>query len=246
MDEINGELLGISSLKRTKIRSANRRRLYLVDKVMKHHLRVSGVGVMLVGVGSAITGCSAEDVIRALLLLIGLGLGGSGTDTGGSAAAAPPIVFYDGGTTNGNMGGRSGANAMCVAAATGVAANKTHKVAYLSVSSTDQLSNHLQFPGLPTNVPLVSLTGEKLAMNWADALDQSVGMSLIDANIFTVGTFWWSGSTSMGILNPNCTGWTISGAPTAFVGNKTSTNSDWLNGGQRACSTVLALLCVAY
>lgn len=39
-------------------------------------IRYSSVGVMLAGVGSAITGCSAEDAIKALLIWLALALGG--------------------------------------------------------------------------------------------------------------------------------------------------------------------------
>lgn len=216
-------------------------------------LRYSSVGVMLAGVGSAITGCTAEDAVKALLIWLALALGsGAGTtpDTGDSTPAAPTdIVLYDGGQHNGNLGGRAGADAICLDAATGTAADsgRTHHIAFLSVSSSDDLSNLNEFPDLDTDAPLVSLTGATVSSTFISAFDGAIDVSLAAAGVLGGGA-WWSGSGASGIAAETCKGWSSQSTDDSAVIGVSSSEFNWIDGTTTfPCSmSSIHVLCVAY
>lgn len=163
------------------------------------------------------------------------------------------IILYESGTASaGNMGGRSGANALC-------AANKpagfTNYAAFLSVSGSDSIAGRQAFAGLDTARTVRSKNGTLIANNWSDLLDGSIGSTLAGAGISLPSGYWWSGSNADGTVGLTCSGWTSSvnpasgSDPSGDWGTSNNTNSLWIYPGvvdRTFCADPTEVLCIAW
>ena len=135
-------------------------------------------------------------------------------------------MFSDGnGDTgyNGNRSGRSGLDATCTARkqAAYSSLSCTNIRAFISVSSSDSISNMPSNYKVPESAKIQTHNGTLIASNWADLLDGSLSVT---GNMRVSGLFedvtanppyFWTGSnSSSGSLTPatHCDGWTTSAA----------------------------------
>lgn len=208
-------------------------------------------------------GCSAEDAIKALLVLLALGAGaGDGKNTtgaGGGAAsigdATAELILYNAGQVNGSLGGRVGADALCVAAANpNLNPNYTHLKAFISIQTGDAISD-LPFP---TTLPIKSESGTTIFTDRTDMLDgNNPATSLFAAGVTPTGGLWWSASDDNGGYNTqggtrtNCNNFTTSASGEVGVLGDTDPlfplGAEWINAGAASpCNGTRYLLCMAY
>lgn len=228
-------------------------------------VRYGAVGVILAGVFSTIVGCSAQDAIRALLVILGLMLGSGGGEEGATAGTPPPvteIVIYSAGQHTGNLkaegngaNGREGADNLCIAAKPADVTNPTVR-AFITVDAfgpDDIASMPFNF-GVPTNLPVKttpSAGGAILVNTWGDLTgklpDTLDGLGITDpSDGGGVGSLlWWSGIPSGGIPF-TCQGWT-SESPIGWAGRTNSTFvPEWRSAASFDCNNQAELLCVAF
>jgi hypothetical protein len=138
------------------------------------------------------------------------------------------VLFRESDTLrNGNLGGRSGADALCSASVLRPA-GLVRVRAFLSVSSTDQISAFPALYKVPTGLPVESTSGAVLASNFTTLLGGSIQQTLVQAGVFTTATTWWSGSNVFDdFITPGCGGFTSSS--NAVVGCIGLTSSTILN-----------------
>ena len=79
-----------------------------------------------------------------------------------SPGATDIVIFDAGGTYDGNLGGRAGADALCQASANRPA-GYTNVRAFLSVDVNDEIRDMPGNYGIPTNLPIVGPNGTQLA-----------------------------------------------------------------------------------
>ena len=157
------------------------------------------------------------------------------------------LTLYEGIITMGNIGPRNSADALCAA---NLPAGFSNYRAFIGYSATDSITNMASNYGMPTNLPIQSVTNVVLANNWADLMDGSIAVSLSSANV--TNEFWWSGAQDgngnfITGTTPSCFDWTSSsGSDAGRWGNKFQTNSTWLSATNAGCGDPLALLCIAY
>jgi hypothetical protein len=122
------------------------------------------------------------------------------------------LILFNAGTHDGNLGGRSGADAPCGASANApVGAKNIH--AFISISADDELRDMGDRHGCPADFAVYGPDGTSLiANNWTDMLDNSINMSLTGAGVVP-NDYWISGSDSDGAYGTsynNCSGFTNS------------------------------------
>jgi hypothetical protein len=162
----------------------------------------------------------------------------------------PPIILYNaGGTFNGNLVGRAGADGLCQASAN-APAGYTNFRAFISVSATDEIQDMPANYGVPTTVAIQSSGGTVIANDWADLLDGTIDTTLAAAGVIGLGHRFWSGSNADGSLNPdNCNSWTDGGGILRGEnGHASFSDSNWLSEGgpSPSCNGLFQLLCIAF
>jgi hypothetical protein len=163
------------------------------------------------------------------------------------------IILYGSGTASGgNLGGRSGANALCSA---NKPAGYTNYAAFLSVSGSDSIAGRQAFSGLDTARNVRSTNGTLIANNWSDLLDGAISTSLLAAGISVPSHYWWSGSNADGTVGLTCSGWTSSenpasgSDPSGDWGTDGNTTSLWIYPGavdRTYCAEPTDVLCIAW
>jgi hypothetical protein len=150
-----------------------------------------------------------------------------------------PIILFDAGGATGSLGGRQGADGLCITTRNTLYPSipGTHVRALISVNPSDQIRDMPLNFGIPANRPIYSASGKKIADNWADLLDGSIDMTLEQAGVVTTTQFWYSGSNPDGTLNIcNCSGWT---SPNAYLngryGRTWQTDAGWISMGNATC-----------
>jgi hypothetical protein len=166
------------------------------------------------------------------------------------AVPATNIILYGHGTAfTGNLGGRSGANAKCVASAN-KPAGYSNFAAFLSVNSSDTIAGRQAFSGLDTSRNIRSANGTLIANNWADLLDGTISNTLASAGINIPTGFWNSGANADGTLGQTCNAWTVGAAgSTVDWGVPGSATSTWINPGATGkdfCADLSDILCIAW
>jgi hypothetical protein len=159
------------------------------------------------------------------------------------------VVLYSESSTgrDGNLGGRSGADALCSASPnrpTGLVQVR----AFLSVSAGDQIADFPAKYGVPGGLAIESPTGAVLAGNFTRLLGGSILLSLQDAGVFSTNVVLWTGSESSGVVaGGTCNGWTSS-VSTVFsnFGRSFRSNVQWIATGFDRCSNNAFLMCIAY
>ncbi len=157
--------------------------------------------------------------------------------------APTTITMYNAGTTNGDIGGRTGADALCAGSRpTGY----TKSNAFISVDTTDPISNMAINYSIPTNVEIKSTSDILIANNWSDLVAGTHTNTLYSAGALPSSSdHWWAGGrTGSG---GNCVLWTdpTTGASGGLV-KSIETGAGWLDGFATSCSADLYLMCVAY
>jgi hypothetical protein len=158
------------------------------------------------------------------------------------------VVLYGESSTfrNGNLGGRSGADALCSASLnrpTGLVQVR----AFLSVSAGDQIADFVTKYGVPGGLAIESPRGAVLAGNFTRLLGGSISLTLRQAGVTDLTAAVWSGSESNGAAAPDtCNGWT-----SALAGDSGNTGNIFITGSWLAvtsnfCSSLNILLCIAY
>jgi hypothetical protein len=159
------------------------------------------------------------------------------------------VVLYSESSTGrtGNLGGRSGADALCSASLnrpTGLV--QVH--AFLSVSAGDQIADFTTKYGVPSGLAIESPTGAVLARNFTGLLGGSILQSLRDAGVFSRAVSVWSGSETNGVAAAEtCSGWT-SASTSGFgrIGASAFAFQVWINNAQTPCDSAFFLMCIAY
>ena len=160
----------------------------------------------------------------------------AGADCIGNTCVVPkaPITIYDAGGKSGPLGGRAGGDALCQAAIPADRCTKTRVL--LSVSASDEIRDMPSNYGVPTDAPLESLNGSKIADDWADLLDGTIDTSLGGAGALVGTSFWYTGSNSNGSMTTEtCTGWTTSALADATYGTSSQTSSKWISTSTATC-----------
>ena len=166
-------------------------------------------------------------------------------------------------TTNGGSlgtsGGRTGADFLCNVAKPTLPSDYTGYRAFITVSSSDDISHLDNNYGIPTTVNIESVaggTGSRISNNWAGLLNTSTTPlvhSLAVAGVLGTATGYWTGTDIDGTIatgtgtGNTCSAWTSSlSTVTGTIGNSDSTDGTWLNNSTDTCDVTYALLCVAY
>lgn len=169
----------------------------------------------------------------------------------------PSIILYSTGTGHtGNLGGRTGADALCEGNKPAGYANWR---AFLSVNADDEIRNMPGNYGIPTGIPIKGPNGAQIASNWADLLDGTIAVTLIDAGVASVnglsGEWWsgsyWNGSLALGTQGQpgTCNSWTYAGSslPYGQVGGIGEINFYWMERYLQYCNRDnVHVLCVAW
>ncbi len=148
-------------------------------------------------------------------------------------------VFATKDTTNGNIGGLSGADAMCQSAGQTLVSGGTFK-ALLStdiVNAKDRISS----------CNLFNSRKEHLTDDCADLWDGDLMASIrYDEFGASAPASVWTGSLSTGMpkTTQTCQNWTsASSTPRGGSGRSSVSNSGWIDNGTNACNTAEALYC---
>jgi hypothetical protein len=144
----------------------------------------------------------------------------------------------------GDLGGRSGADAICNADKSQFPTlTCTHVRAFLSVNDADEIRDMPGNYGVPTNAPVKRPDGATIDSSFAALLDGNVlvpvGPTL--TNAFQI----WSGSTSAGAALQTCNGWTDGLSAGGTVGDPMGT-SPWLSGGGYRCDVTQPYMCLCW
>lgn len=178
----------------------------------------------------------------------------SGADVGNIAvicANGSAIRLFSAGAHNGNLGGRSGADAKCASAASTQGLTCSSGVhALISVDSNDEIRDMPANYGVPTNVQIQAVNGTVIQNSWAALLSDTLLRSLKSAGV-TSGDYWWAGSDdSNGSLSANhCSNWTTAaGSPNSGRGGYSPSDSwTWIGSTLAYCSsTAMELVCLCY
>ncbi|MEZ4845527.1 MAG: DUF1554 domain-containing protein [Bdellovibrionota bacterium] len=162
------------------------------------------------------------------------------------------VLMYALPVTDGNLVGRAGADAACLAAIPELPEDYNGARAFLSTSTLDVID----LPNQPSStfddtVDVESEDGTLIATNWADLFDMDdLNNSLADANVIDAATLAWTGSLGDGTADTNtCVDWT-NGANTndGQVGSSDAVDEDWLINGSATenCDEEHHVLCIAY
>ena len=172
-----------------------------------------------------------------------------------------PITLYTAGTSNGMLGGcygppwmrqcvPGGREALDESCKEAKPANlDTENVrAFITVSSLDSIENMPQAYGVPTDRPIVSPIGVRIAKSWADLMDGRIHKSLSQAGVIPPGTDsqWWVGNPEA-----NCNGWSwtpLAGIFYGMIGSAESADAAWMYSGWDACGLLASHhhLCLSY
>lgn len=162
------------------------------------------------------------------------------------------FLFAINGTTNGNMGGLSGANNLCEATRTATFANDftcTGVRALISVSgnelinapATDRFQANRELFGVHTS----SKVQTKVCNNWSSCFPNLLGPNGMDI-VLGVGSYFYTFSNADATYNllNNCTNGTLNSGNGAYAYNNQMNN--WLGGLLINCSTIYKILCICY
>lgn len=170
----------------------------------------------------------------------------AGWDT--AVPAVPRIIFlFRASTITGAIGGRGGADLRCAQTPFAQGLSFDHWIrGFLSVSATDEIRDMPSNYGVPTSRRIQGHDGVKIADSWADLLDGTIDVSLMDANVHDAS--WYSGSYAGGALAAqSCQGWTASSVLQGRYGLGAATDTNWISRGDAACGLPThRILCLAW
>ncbi len=155
-------------------------------------------------------------------------------------------VFATSTAQNGNLGGMTGADALCQSLANAASLEGTY-LAWLSDSTGSPITRFTQ-----ATVPYVRVDGTVIADDWADLTDGDIQAPInIDETGAIVSGNAWSNTDPDGSKTAkdiSCADWTrtffVPGAPeTGFVGNTIQTNGTWTLDVIGLCPGAARLYC---
>ncbi len=158
------------------------------------------------------------------------------------------LTLYLGNLSVGNIGPRSSADALCTA---NLPTGFSNYHAFIGYSASDSIANMPSNYGVPTNLPIQSITNIVIANDWADLMDGSIAVALDFAGVIP-SNHWWSGvenadGTHVDGTTFDCNDWTSN---SGFVGGnegfRNTVDTTWMDGFVAACDQAIAVLCVAY
>jgi hypothetical protein len=160
------------------------------------------------------------------------------------------VILYNAGLHDGDLGGRSGADALCLAARpASLPASYTNVHAFISVQPGDAIRD---LP-IPFSRPIASVGGTTIFTDGADMLDgNNPTTSLLAAGVTPTNTEWWSGSNVIGnywASRNQCNNWTNNANTEQGSFGSTDTPPSgihWLGGGHFPCALNRYLLCITY
>jgi hypothetical protein len=182
------------------------------------------------------------------ITITGVGGGNTVTASFNLVVTAVKRVFITSTSYTGNLGGLSGADALCQGRANAASLGGTWK-AWLSSTTTSAASRLAQSSG-----PYVTLGGVILANNWADLTDGNLNININKTELNTSPTVTYSGypavwSNTLGNGNSStndCSNWSsASGSLDSYVGLSfigVSTN-EWTRWTGVQCSIPQGLYC---
>jgi hypothetical protein len=158
------------------------------------------------------------------------------------------ILYEQGGTWNGSLGGRLGANNKCR-----LSGNRpTEKSKFIAFISTGPIHKIVDLPKnnfFPGEIPIKSKNGQIVASNWSDIVDGDINDTLFNLGVLPGGQYFWTG----GFLGDDTIGnKTCSGFIDGTVGSSGSQGSadlataGWEKAMELTCDTTVRLLCLAY
>lgn len=162
-------------------------------------------------------------------------------------------IFSSGASNNGNMGGRSGANAICQAAYTGTYSGDFQATivrALISVDAADHVKDLV--PPLWGTLPVYGVhsgtKAETLLKSTWNELWSVPGINTTLSAALNLGSFYWTGSNDDGTpAFQTCLAWTSDNVGEAgYTGNNTGTIGNWMYGNNATCNTVNSVVCMAY
>lgn len=163
------------------------------------------------------------------------------------------IIMFSGGTHNGDLEGREGADGFCRAARESNYPQLpgTCVRAFISTGPADSIAAMPENYNVPWTFPIIGVSSVRIADSWNDLIDGSIAVSPGDAGI--VQSPWWSGTTSNGDATGtgpgnNCMGWTLGDiSDEGFPGSHNYSDARWIDeGGEFSCSEELAVLCISW
>jgi hypothetical protein len=219
----------------------------IIEDKMKFILKiVLFIAVFSVSIGTVLIGCDDTKKNNIDLLLVALM-----TQT----SSPTKLYIFSGPSNNGQLGGRSGADAMCRTAQNnnyGFLAGKTVK-AFLSVSGTDQIKDLVPVPY--QNLPVFGVkssdtlaTGTQIKDKWTN-LWGATGILATMQTATGISGWWWSASDSNGTTpGGSCTGWTNGTAGGTGTGGtfNDSTDPNWIGFFGENCDQPNTVMCLAY
>jgi hypothetical protein len=173
---------------------------------------------------------------------------GTSTTTG-----TPGVYLFSAGNHKGDLGGRTGADTICqdYFDANWSSLPVTNVRAFISIDSSDQISDFPSIYGIPGGADIMGPTGIVIANGWTDLTDGDINNSLLSANVGSPLTSWWSGSeqngNSVSAAAITCNGFTdgtnIYGG---YTGAHNVTDMAWITYLIPGCNSNQTLMCVGW
>ncbi len=163
-----------------------------------------------------------------------------------AASHADVRIWHTTANTDGNVGGRAGADAFCDGDAGKPAVAGSTTRAFISINATDEIRDMPALYNIPTNEVVFRADGTtQVAPNWAALLNAN-SVSLVNS-VSAAPSGAYTFSAANGSLDTfNCSNGTTNAAGNGMSGLYASTNGDYLNRGLTACGFTLGLYCVTY
>lgn len=163
----------------------------------------------------------------------------------GCGAGGPCRVFVTSSVHTGNLGGLSGADAICQGAATRAGLPGTH-LAWLADATTAPATRFVHSSG-----PYVRVDGVTVAANWADLTDGVLAAPIAITESggavgvpFVAWTSVQSDGTRVSAIDGHCLNWSTAATEFGRAGSATSTDSNWTLALGAGCSATYHLYCV--
>lgn len=149
-------------------------------------------------------------------------------------------------TTDGNIGGRAGADTFCEADSNNPRVAGSQTRAFLSVDANDEIRDMPENYNLPTDETIFRVDGTtQIATDFAALLNTDTTPLI---NSIGGATSAFAGSLSNGsFVGPGCNSWTSNSASFGGrTGTSNATNQRYISGGATVCSVAVPLYCISY
>lgn len=182
-------------------------------------------------------------------------IGAEGTTTEGeggtgSSAITHHTAFVTSGTTNGNIGGLGGADALCTSVASTGSVTSSLVGSWKAIMSSQTISAASRLP--LTSMEILNTNGEQVKTSALDlfngALTNKINYNQNGVLVASGGV--WTGTLATGgiVSGRNCTSWTYDGTRVILPATQGNLNSltVWLNSTTANCSILLRVYCMLF